>query len=482
MRKRNAGVFRSLPHIADRLFDVPLLVHPRKLRSIVGVIGNEMGVSHAFHDDIVEAASDEFLTAHTHTALPAGMGIAVIPIHGTLVQRGDMLDAMSGLRSYDAIREDFRAALADIGTTAILLDFDSGGGEVAGCFDLADEIARSDKPVYAYANEHCYSAAYALASAADKIFMARTGGVGSIGVVGVHTDQSAFDKEKGFVYTPIYAGAKKIDGWAHGPLSEEAKADYQKSVNRTYGIFARTVAENRGIDEKAVTDTQAGCFTAEDAIAAGLADAVGSFDEVIEMIAADLQEGSAPTGISGQGGREAFSGTTGDQTTEKGTSDMRKLTGKGAAAKDPAKNDKKDKGAQAAADAPADEDPAKEGEEEDETETDEEADKGDAGEGEEDEAPKKEDKKPEAAAAVLSASDAAEISDLCVLYGNASLASGFIRKNMSVEAVRTHLLKKRNEAAAAEKAAGTQVSNAHSGKPAAAESSLVENMQKRFKK
>jgi signal peptide peptidase SppA len=483
MRKSKHGMRRNLPHIADRLFDVPLMVHPRKLRSIVGVIGLEMGVSEAFHDEIVEAASDDFLTVHSHAAIPAGIGISVIPIHGTLVQRGDFLDAMSGLRSYEAIREDFRAAMADAGTNAILLDFDSGGGEVAGCFDLVDEIAKSEKPVYAYANEHCYSAAYALASAADKIFMARTGGVGSIGIVGVHTDQSAFDKARGLAYTAIFAGAKKIDGWAHGPLSDEAKAEYQASVDRTYGIFVKTVAANRDIAEKAVRDTQAGCFTAEDAIEAGLADGVGSFDEVIEMIAAELQDSAAQQGISGQSGREAFSGPSGDQTT-KGSTDMRTvLKGKGAGAKTPAKADKKDKGETAEVEKAEDEAPKKGDPEDEEDETDEDAETDGDDEGDDEDAPpKKADKKADKEDVPLTAGDAAEITDLCVLYGNASLASGFIRKNMSVPAVRRHLLKQRNEDAAADRASGKQVSNAHTGTPAVAENKLLGNMQKRFPK
>lgn len=492
MRKSNAGARRLLPHIADRLFDVPLMLHPRKLRSIVAVLGLEMGIADAFHPEIVEAAGDDFLTVHSQAAIPAGVSIAVIPVHGTLVQRGGSLDAMSGLQSYEALREDFREALADADTGAILLDFDSGGGEVAGCFDLADEIAAADKPVYAFANEACYSAAYALASGADKIIMARTAGVGSIGIVGVHVDQSGMDKDMGLAYTPIFAGAKKVDGWSHGPLSDEAKAEYQKGVNRTYGIFVATVAANRGIAEKAVRDTQAGCFTAEEAIEIGLADAVGNFDEVIEMIAQDLQDRQAQQGISGQGGRKAFSGLSGDQSETKGPSDMRKLKGKGADAKEPAKEEKKEKAAkQEAAGKPDDEDCDKPADgaavDEEEKDGDEEAGKEEAaGDGEEgDDTPKKAQQEPAAGKepATLSANDAAEITDLCVLYGNAGLASGFIRKNMSVEAVRRQLLKQRNEDAEAARLAGNQVSTAHAVQPVKeGASKLIENMKKRFDK
>ncbi|TOL42864.1 serine peptidase, partial [Vibrio parahaemolyticus] len=70
----------------------------------------------------------------------------------------------------------------------ICLDIDSPGGEVAGCFDLVDLIyeLRGKKPIYAILSENAYSAAYAIASAADKIYVPRTGGVGSVGVIVIH--------------------------------------------------------------------------------------------------------------------------------------------------------------------------------------------------------------------------------------------------------------------------------------------------------
>jgi signal peptide peptidase SppA len=487
MRKSNPGTRRDLPHIADRLFDSPLLVHPRKLRSIVGVLGLEMGIGSYLASEIVEAAEDDFLVGHETAALPAGSAICVIPIHGTLVQRGGGMDAMSGLRSYESICSDLREALADDAISAILLDVDSGGGEVAGCFDLAAEIAAATekKPVYAFANESAYSAAYALASAADRLFVARTGGVGSIGVVAVHTDQSAFDKELGISYTPIFAGARKIDGWPHGPLSDEAKREFQTFVDRSYRIFVETVAANRGIAKKDVVDTQAACFTAEDAIQAGLADGIATFDEVIGIIAEDLKELSAQE-FPGQGGREAFSGPAGEHTAKE-TSIMKRLFGKRseesapvdekeeqAAGKPAAPGTGKQKGDASPADNDQEQyaaDPA-EDESEDPSEDDEEGDGKDA------------KKKAAAAKRNLSgkevAEEAAKITDLCTLFGNPGLASGYIRKGVSSSAVQRHLLKMRNEDADAQQAAGGTVSTAHTGERAKPKR-LVEGMQELLK-
>jgi ClpP class serine protease len=116
-------------------------------------------------------------------------GIAVIEIAGTLVHRGAWIGQSSGLTSYEGIAAQLQAALADPGVRGIALDIDSFGGEVAGAFDLADRIraARAQKPVHAFVAEHALSAGYALASQADRIILPRTGAVGSIGVVAMHT-------------------------------------------------------------------------------------------------------------------------------------------------------------------------------------------------------------------------------------------------------------------------------------------------------
>ena len=58
-----------------------------------------------------------------------------------------------------------------------MLDIDSPGGEVSGCFDLVDTIAaaRGQKPIWSIVDDCACSAAYAIASAADRIILPRDG-------------------------------------------------------------------------------------------------------------------------------------------------------------------------------------------------------------------------------------------------------------------------------------------------------------------
>jgi ClpP class serine protease len=96
-------------------------------------------------------------------------GVAVIPVRGTLVQRTGTLRPYSGMTGYDGLRQNFLTALTDASVEGIVLDIDSPGGEVSGCFDLVDTIyaARGIKPIAAICAEHAFSAAFALATTAD---------------------------------------------------------------------------------------------------------------------------------------------------------------------------------------------------------------------------------------------------------------------------------------------------------------------------
>ncbi|MDR0280205.1 MAG: S49 family peptidase [Paucimonas sp.] len=271
-----------LPHLAARLFGVPLAIHRPKLDVILSVLGARIGLA-----DL--AAPVGYTPAARALGPPSGK-VAVIPIHGTLVRRTSGIEAESGLASYTGIAAQLDAALASPEIAAILLDIDSPGGESGGVFDLADRIraASEVKPVWAVANDMAFSAAYALASAATRVFVARTGGVGSIGVIAMHVDQSVKDAQDGVRYTAVFAGERKNDLNPHEPISNEAHAVLKAEVDRIYDLFVETVARHRGLDPDAVRATEAGLFFGPDAVAVGLADAVGSLDDALTQLTQSL--------------------------------------------------------------------------------------------------------------------------------------------------------------------------------------------------
>lgn len=270
-----------LPHIASRIFGSPLLVHRPKLDVILAVLSDRLGIAPPAADLAVPGQ---------RPVTPSAPGIAVLPIYGTLVKRTLGVDAASGLTSYQDIGAMLDAALADPSVRGILLDVDSPGGEASGSFDIARRVreAAAIKPVWAVANDSAFSAAYAIASAAKRVIVTETGGVGSIGVIAMHVDQSARDAQDGVRYTAITAGIRKNDYSPHEPLSTEAQARLQLEVNRLYDIFVSHVAAMRGITEDAVRNTEAGLYFGPEGVSAWLADSVMSFDEALTEFTAFL--------------------------------------------------------------------------------------------------------------------------------------------------------------------------------------------------
>lgn len=270
----------NLPHLAQRLFNTPLALHPRKAEVVMAALTDRFGLTRIQSMSDWDDDDDSFTRQARDTGYDVVEGIAIIPIQGTLVQKLGTLRPYSGMTGYDGIRACFLQALNDSEVKAICLDIDSPGGEVAGCFDLVDEIysARGTKPVWAILSESAYSAAYALASAADKIVVPRTGGVGSVGVIMMHVDWSQKIKNDGLQVTIITYGDRKAESNPYEPLSETARKAIQSDIDEMGRLFVSTVSRNRGIAEKTVRDTEAACFLGADGVRLGLADQVASPD------------------------------------------------------------------------------------------------------------------------------------------------------------------------------------------------------------
>ena len=212
--------------------------------------------------------------------------VAIIPIHGLLTKRTEQFATIFGSTSYEEIYNAISQALKDVDVNSILLDIDSPGGEVSGLFDLVDFIyqSRNIKPIYSVANDHAFSAAYAIASATSKIFVNRTSGVGSVGVIATHVDVSEADKKDGIKFTTVFAGSKKNDLSSHEPISDEAVSDLQNEVDRLYEMFVETVSRNRNLSAEQVKATQAATYFAENSVAIRLADELISSEKMFEKI------------------------------------------------------------------------------------------------------------------------------------------------------------------------------------------------------
>ena len=290
-----------LPFLSQRVFNVPLAISEQKAEVIIAALADRLGIAHMLRADgetvqlVPHAWDDDGDVVDTNRRSRASSrdtgydlveGVAVIPIVGTLVQKNGTLRPYSGMTGYDGIRQAFLTAVTDPDVQAIVLDVDSCGGEVAGCFDLVDQIyeSRGDKPIWSILNECAYSAAYALASAADRVIVPRTGGTGSIGVVCCHVDFSKALDKAGVAVTFIQYGARKTEGAAEQPLTDGALARFQQDIDTLGELFVKTVARNRGISADAVRATEAGTYLGQSGVDLGLADLVASPDAAFRAL------------------------------------------------------------------------------------------------------------------------------------------------------------------------------------------------------
>lgn len=279
-------------HLATRLFNSPAALLPAAATLAVDLLDRSLGSMKAGAFGVEDEPEER---ADRRKPYDVVAGAAVIPIKGVLIQRlgwlwhyGDMF----GISGYDRIRLQFMTALADPNVDAIAFDIDSPGGEVAGCFDLVDTIyrARGTKPIAAILGESAYSAAYALASAADpgRLWVPRTGGTGSVGVIYMHLSIAEWLNKTGIKPTLVTKGAFKGEGSEFVDLSEDAIVRLQADVDAVGKLFDATVARNRGMAAKDVSNTEAGTFLGSKGVDIGFADAVAAPDEAFRVLLKQL--------------------------------------------------------------------------------------------------------------------------------------------------------------------------------------------------
>lgn len=223
-------------------------------------------------------------------------GVAVINVMGPIFPKANMMTDVSGATSLQAMQAQFRAALADPNIHSILFNVDSPGGVATGIADFAEEIraGRKMKPTTAYVGGMGASAAYWIASATSRITLASTAMVGSIGVVAGVTKQVAPDENGEITFEIVSSNApnKRPD-----VADSAGRASILARLDALETVFIDAVAANRGVTADTVkTDFgKGGVLMGAAAIAAGMADRIGTIDSVLARLAASgLARGATP--------------------------------------------------------------------------------------------------------------------------------------------------------------------------------------------
>lgn len=203
-------------------------------------------------------------------------GIATINIRGLLVPTMSRDYSDWGITGYNHIAEYIERANEDSSVVAIVLDIDSGGGYVAGIDVPTEAIYQSEKPIETFASGDMYSAAYWLGATADSVTATKTSGVGSIGVIAMHYEESKALEQQGITPTFIRSGIWKAVFNSTEPLTNEQKERIQERVNESASIFYNHVAASRNLDAKTIAALEGDIFSAQKAKDLGLIDLIES--------------------------------------------------------------------------------------------------------------------------------------------------------------------------------------------------------------
>lgn len=228
-------------------------------------------------------------------------GVAIIPVHGLLVNRFSW--SWGFITGYNFIRNQIEAAINDPDVKLIVLDMNSCGGEAAGCFELCEDIFAWSKikDIISVVDSNCYSGAYAVAAATNRIYVTPSGGAGSIGAYTMHISVAGALKIAGVVVTLIQAGDHKTDGNPYENLPRDVQQNIQANVENTRTIFVEAIARFRGMDEKVIRDTEGRSYRADQALKLGLIDAV---QPPAKALQAFYDEGEPPGSNSPEDGED----------------------------------------------------------------------------------------------------------------------------------------------------------------------------------
>ncbi len=209
-------------------------------------------------------------------------GTAIIPLYGPITARSDLFSFFFGGTSLADLAKDFQTALDDDQVKAILFDVDSPGGVALGPSEMADAIfkARGKKPIWSYVGRNCSSAAYWIASATEKIIANPSALLGSIGVVTTIPVQEQPDSEgyKNIEIVSSNAKQKRPD-----PRTEEGMSEIKRELNDLESQFIEAIARYRNVTVNTVKNDfgQGGVLIGKNAVASGMADSLGSYEDVL---------------------------------------------------------------------------------------------------------------------------------------------------------------------------------------------------------
>ena len=213
-----------------------------------------------------------------------------VPVYGVI--SSEAKENLLGMRKRslpETVEMLIAHAREDAGIDGLLLDIDSPGGAVDPSDVIFHELRRfreeTDKPVVARMNGMAASGGYYIAMGAEKILAHPSCLTGSIGVIIQAWNGTGLLDKVGLELVTLTSGPNKDLLNPGKPMSEEHRVIIQGIVDDAYDSFVGAVSAGREMDAARVRELADGrIYTARQALALELVDAVGYEEELLDML------------------------------------------------------------------------------------------------------------------------------------------------------------------------------------------------------
>lgn len=229
----------------------------------------------AEHQDKLSARFEASMSGAVPDIMSIAGDKAQIDIKGLLTNAPNFMAMLfgGGNTTYPEIIAALGAAESDDSISEIILSIDSPGGSVQGLFDTLNAISKAKKPIRAVVSNIAASAAFAIASQADKIVASNQATmVGSIGIV---------------TEIPVSENVVKIASSDAPKKSPDVTTTagikiVQERLDALHEVFAESIAAGRSaatgrafsINDVNADFGQGGVFLAREALKKGMIDGI----------------------------------------------------------------------------------------------------------------------------------------------------------------------------------------------------------------
>ncbi len=268
----------SLPKDAEDVGLVHKIGYEDELKS---VMKKKLGL--AENKELSTMKMNKYIQATVANNSYSSNRIAVIVAEGNIVMGGD--EGIVGA----TYAEEIRKARNNDKIKAIVIRVNSGGGSMTASDMIWRELmlTKGKKPIIASMGGAAASGGYYIAMPADTIIAQPNTITGSIGIFGMWFNFGDFLENKiGITHDVVKTGEYSDIYTVTRPLRDSERAIIQRGVNEGYEVFTQKAADARGMTQAELKKIASGrVWSGEQALANGLVDQLGDFNDAIELAA-----------------------------------------------------------------------------------------------------------------------------------------------------------------------------------------------------